>query len=76
MNAVHIRTEGMHCDECPPRIESELGHLPGVKDAHAYRSMRLTSVLFDPDLVDVKAIRDQIANAGFPARVLAGGGTR
>lgn len=76
MNAVHIRTGGMHCDACPPLIESELGHLPGVKDAHAYRTMRLTSVLFDPDLVDAKTIRDQIAHAGFDARVLAGGGAR
>lgn len=73
MNAVHIRTDGMHCVECPPRIETELGRLPGVKDAHAYRTLHLTSVLFDPDRTDVKTIRDRIASAGFDARVLVGG---
>jgi copper chaperone CopZ len=73
MNAVHIQTDGMHCDQCPPRIEAKIGHLPGVKAARAYRSMRLTSVLFDPELVDVKTIRDQIASAGFEAHVLVAG---
>lgn len=73
MNAVHIKTEGMHCDACPPRIEAELDHLPGVKAARAYRSMHLTSVLFDPDLIDADTIRDRIASAGFDAHVLAGG---
>jgi copper chaperone CopZ len=73
MHAVQIRTDGMHCDACPPLIESELGQLEGVKDARAYRSMHLTSVLYDPDVVDVRAIRMQIASAGFTAHVLTGG---
>lgn len=73
MNAVHIVTDGMHCDACPPRIERDLERLPGVKAAVAYRSMRLTSVLFDPDVVAVGTIRDHITSAGFEARVLPGG---
>lgn len=75
MNAVHIKTDGMYCDACPPRIEAELEHLPGVKAARAYRSMHLTSVLFDPDLIDADTIRDRIAGVGFDADVLAGGRT-
>lgn len=70
MNAVHIRTEGMFCDACPPRIEAEIEHLPGVKAARAYRTMHLTSVLFDPDLIDSDTIRNRIARAGFDAHVL------
>jgi len=73
MNAVHIQTNGMHCNACPPRIEAEVEHLPGVKAARAYRSMCMTSVLFDPALIDAKAIRDQIADAGFDAAILVGG---
>lgn len=72
MNAIHVFTTGMHCDACPPRIEADLESLPGVKAAVAYRSMRMTSVLFDPDVVDVDTIRDRIARAGFEARVLSG----
>lgn len=73
MNAVHIRTDGMHCDECPPRIKAQIEHLTGVKAACAYRTMHLTSVLFDPELIDVKTISDQIASAGFETHVLTGG---
>jgi len=70
VNAVHIKTEGMHCPECPPRIESEVEHLPGVHAARAYRSMHLTSVLFDPEIVDPETIREAIASAGFEAHVI------
>jgi copper chaperone CopZ len=73
MNLALIQTDGMHCDACPPRIESELSHLTGVKDARAFRSMHLTSVLFDADIVDVKTIRDRIAGAGFETHVLGEG---
>jgi copper chaperone CopZ len=73
MNAVHIRTDGMHCDACPPLIESEIEHLPGVKAARTYRSMHLTSVLYDPELIDITTISDRITRAGFEAHVLTGG---
>ena len=65
MNATHIKTNGMSCEACPSRIESRLENLEGVKAARAYRTMRLTSVLYDPDLVDVETIRHQIEDAGF-----------
>jgi copper chaperone CopZ len=70
MNVVHIKTDGMHCDACPPLIEAHLGDLDGVKAARAVRAMSLTSVLFDPDLTDPDAIRDRITDSGFDARVL------
>lgn len=73
MTAVHIRTDGMFCDACPHRIESRIERLSGVKAARAYRSLRLTSVLYDPGLIDVDTIREQIARVGFDARVVAGG---
>ena len=73
MTAVHIRTDGMYCDACPYRIESRIEHLSGVKAARAYRAMHLTSVLYDPDLIDADTIRNQIADAGFQAHVVAGG---
>ena len=76
MNAVHIQTDGMHCSQCPPRIEAAVEHIPGVKAARAYRSMALTSVLYDPDLVDAKTIEDSITSAGFGAHMLVGGKMR
>ena len=63
----------MFCDACPHRIECQLERLPGVKAARAYRTMRLTSVLYDPDLIDADTIRAQIEAVGFEAHVVAGG---
>jgi copper chaperone CopZ len=70
MTATHIRTEGMHCSQCPPLIEAEVEHLPGVHAARAYRALNLTSVLFDPDVVDAETIQETIASAGFEAHVI------
>lgn len=73
MTAVHIRTDGMYCDACPHRIESQVEHLSGVKAARAYRTLRLTSVLYDPDLIDADTIRTAITGAGFSAHVVTAG---
>lgn len=71
MNAVHIRTDGMYCDKCPHRIEECLEHLPGVKAARAFRDMHLTSVLYDAERVGPETICNEIASAGFTARVVS-----
>lgn len=76
MNAVHIQTTGMHCDACPPRIEAEVEHLPGVKAVRAYRELQLTSVLFDPEIVNAETIRASVADSGFGAELLVGGKVR
>ena len=76
MNAVHIRTFGMFCDQCPPRIETELESMYGVKAARTYRTMRLTSVLYDPEIIDADAIRDRITKAGFDISATPGVPTR
>lgn len=73
MNAVHFRTEGMHCDACPPVIETALASIPGVKAARAYPALRLTSVLFDPRMTDTATIERRINRIGFPATVIGGG---
>jgi cation transport ATPase len=67
MTAVHIRTDGMYCNACPHRIESRIEHLSGVKAARSYRALRLTSVLYDPDLIDADTVRTEITSAGFGA---------
>ncbi|MFA5843983.1 MAG: heavy-metal-associated domain-containing protein [Coriobacteriia bacterium] len=76
MNAVHILTTGMHCGACPPRIEAAIEHLPGVKAARAFRELQLTSVLFDPEIVNAEDIRARVADIGFGAEVLVGGKAR
>ena len=71
MTAIHLETTGMHCADCPPRVESEIGQLPGVKHVLAYRSLGLTSVMFDETVVDVTTIQGAIEQAGFAARAVS-----
>lgn len=76
MNAIHIQTAGMHCDKCPPRIEHMLESLPGVMAARAYRLMELTSVLYDPEVIDAKSIESAITDAGFTSTGMLRGKVR
>jgi copper chaperone CopZ len=69
MTVVHINTFGMYCDQCPHRIEGAVEELSGVKDARCFRTLCLTSVLYDPALVDAGTILKSITDAGFPARL-------
>jgi len=70
MTAIHLHTIGMHCPACPPRIEAELDHLPGVSRVVACRDLGLTSVMFDEDVVNVSTIRKRISDAGFSTQLL------
>lgn len=76
MKAVHIRTKGMFCEKCPHRVECELAGMPGVEDVQAFWRMGMTSVLYDPDVVDILTIRDAVARAGFGADILVGTAVR
>ncbi|MHB1341385.1 MAG: heavy-metal-associated domain-containing protein [Coriobacteriia bacterium] len=67
--AVHIQTAGFYCGACPKVVEKAVGSLVGVLDVVAVRSMGLTSILYDTDLVDRESICDRIRTAGFSAEV-------
>ncbi len=67
--AVHIQTAGFYCGACPRVAEKAVGSLAGVLDVVAVRSMGLTSILYDPELVDRESICDRIRAAGFSAEV-------
>ncbi|HEX9093451.1 MAG TPA: hypothetical protein VF902_05660 [Coriobacteriia bacterium] len=76
MNAVHIQTSRMRSAASSSQIKTEVERLPGVKSAHAFPDLALTSVLFDPEVTDEETIRARIARTGFGARVLVGGRLR
>lgn len=66
-DAVHIKTAGFYCGACPKVVEKALGMLPGVLDVVSVRSLGLTSVLYDTDLVDRESLCERIRTAGFAA---------
>lgn len=67
MKTAHIRTSGMRCEHCPVLIRRALRKVPGVADAVAYRTMRLTSVLYDPDVASPGALSECLTCLGFAA---------
>jgi len=71
--AVHIRTAGFYCGACPKVIEKALAATDGVIDVVAVRSLGLTSVLYDSELIDREELCERIRNTGFLAEVLASG---
>ncbi|MHB1322770.1 MAG: hypothetical protein ACYC6J_02235 [Coriobacteriia bacterium] len=68
-NALHIRTTGFYCKACPIVVECAVGSLPGVAEVVAVRTMALTSVLYDPDVITPDELCSRIRSAGFGAEV-------
>jgi copper chaperone CopZ len=69
VHVIHVRTEGLQCDECTALVERTLSHLDGVMDVTSVRSLGLTSVLFDQSLVGRETIVEKIRGVGFGADV-------
>jgi len=70
MQAIHVRTGGMYCPDCPRRIEEALARVEGVAASLPVRSLNLTSVLYEPLAVTPEAIASTIRSAGFDAQVV------
>jgi copper chaperone CopZ len=69
LHALHVRTRGMHCEQCTALIEFAVSSLPGVREVTAVQAMSLTSILFDRSQVDRETITRAIREAGFAAEV-------
>lgn len=81
MATTHVKTMGMACDVCSATVEMNLERLPGVISARTDVESGLTTVLYDPHVVDELEIADEIGRSGFKARLViypqfAGGSTR
>lgn len=68
-SALHIRTTGFYCKACPLVVERAIGSLPGVVDVVAVRTMGLTSILYDPEVITPNALCARIRRAGFGAEL-------
>lgn len=68
-SALHIRTTGFYCKACPKVVENALRREHGVFDVVAVHSMGLTSVMYDPEVVDAESLCARIRGAGFGATV-------
>ena len=62
-----LETSGMHCQSCAMLIEMNVSDLAGVSSVKADYATGETAVTYDPDQVDVDAIVEEIAKAGYGA---------
>jgi uncharacterized protein len=60
-----LHAHGMHCHGCEHIIERSVAKLPGVRQIKADYATETVSVAFDPESVDLAAIRKAIEQAGY-----------
>ncbi len=67
---LELRIDGMHCAACASRIERVLGQLAGVSKVEVNLAAETGLVLFDPQRLGQRRIREAIQELGFGSRVL------
>lgn len=65
MEKIEISISGMSCASCAVRIEKALKELPGVRSAAVNFATERATVLYQPELVSISAIEEQIRSAGY-----------
>ncbi len=70
MEAVHVRTYGMHCEQCAQAVDRALSCLDGIAASLTVRCLDLTSVLYEPSTTTPEAIVQTIRAAGFEAEMV------
>ena len=71
MATTKFRTTGMHCPSCSMLIEMNVSDLAGVDSVKASHADGLTTVTYDPTVVDTAKIVAEIRAAGYEAEVVA-----
>lgn len=57
----------IHCGGCEATIRTLVGDVEGVLDVKPDHSTNQVIISYDENLLDDEAIREALANAGFPA---------
>lgn len=65
---VKLRTGGMHCPSCSMLIEMNVGDLEGVDSVESDYTTGTTEVAYDPEVVDVERIKEEIRSSGYEAQ--------
>jgi Cu+-exporting ATPase len=62
-----VPVKGMHCASCSSRIERAVGQMPGVSQASVNLASETMDVSFDPAVVTLPVIAEQVKELGFEA---------
>ncbi|NLL18232.1 MAG: heavy-metal-associated domain-containing protein [Clostridia bacterium] len=67
MESVLLAVKGMSCAHCKGVVEQALKKVPGVLQADADVGAGTVAVHFDGEKVNLEALKEAIANAGYEA---------
>ncbi len=65
---VNLAVEGMSCASCAVRIEKSLRKVPGVSQASVNFATEKATVVFDPTIADLDAMKQAVEEAGYQLR--------
>ncbi|OCA87157.1 copper chaperone CopZ [Pseudobacillus wudalianchiensis] len=65
MEQVTLYVQGMSCDHCVHAVESNVGKLNGVESVKVHLEENTVDVSFDPNVVSIKDITDEIEEQGY-----------
>jgi len=65
MNTETLTIGGMHCAACSTRVEKALSKLEGVQSAVVNLATEKATVIFNPQILRLSAIKAAIVNAGY-----------
>jgi len=69
--AVTIPIGGMHCAACSARIEKTLHKLEGIESASVNLATEKATVVYNPQILRLSAIKEAITNIGFEPREIS-----
>lgn len=71
MAHVTLNTTGMHCGSCAMLIRMNVGDIEGVESVSVDLASATTEVEYDPAVLDVQRIVDEIVASGYGAEPVA-----
>lgn len=70
--SVEFEISGMTCASCAARIENVLAQLPGIETVQVNLAVEKATVVYTPESVGRRQIREKIESLGFKARLASG----
>ncbi len=62
---IEVPIAGMDCTECTMHVQHAIENLPGVHKVNVFLGSEKAVIEMDPALVNIRAIRDAVAGAGY-----------
>lgn len=68
IKTVQLKISGMHCPNCPRKVERVLSRIEGVSKVEVMDEKEIGIVTFDPTKTDITQFTYKISKMGFVAK--------